>query len=191
MGHKLFIQKWHLWVLNFPVGVLVCLVHKVCCCRNWYEQRQRGTVRHGSKLIPSRSAQNIVSYETFYYRKSHGTLQVLVVNSSTPLPPLFCASWAPLWDTLLMMMLSSSKRSQRVKIFSDILFYAMIIKVEKILKSSLNSIQSSSPSMKIHTMRGKFAWGVKAKHWWSLPTKFRRQKVCWHHLAMFCLITSR
>ena len=36
---------------------------------------------------------------------------------------------------------------------------------------------------------GKFAPGVKAKHCWSLSTNFWKQKVCWHHPAMFCLIT--
>ena len=37
---------------------------------------------------------------------------------------------------------------------------------------------------------GKFAWGIKAKHYWALSTNFWKQKVCWHHPAMFCLITS-
>ena len=37
---------------------------------------------------------------------------------------------------------------------------------------------------------GKFALGVKAKHCWALSTKFWKQKVCWHHPVMFCLITS-
>ena len=39
-------------------------------------------------------------------------------------------------------------------------------------------------------MVGKFAWGVKAKHCWPLSTNFWKQKNCWHHPAMFCLITS-
>ena len=37
---------------------------------------------------------------------------------------------------------------------------------------------------------GKFAWGVKAKHFWMLSTNMWIQKICWHHPAMFCLITS-
>ena len=36
----------------------------------------------------------------------------------------------------------------------------------------------------------KFAWCVKAKHCWALSTNVWKQKVCWHHPAMFCLITS-
>ena len=36
---------------------------------------------------------------------------------------------------------------------------------------------------------GKLAWGVKAKHWWALSTTFWKHRVCWHHPAMFCLIT--
>ena len=65
-------------------------------------------------------------------------------------------------------------------------------KVEKILKGSLDSI----PSPHIHRQwkfklrAGKFAWGVKAKDCWALSTNFWKQKVCLHHPAMFCLITS-
>ena len=47
------------------------------------------------------------------------------------------------------------------------------IKVEKILKGSLDSIQS--PSVKIQTMGGK---DVKAKHCWALSTNFLYSKVC-------------
>ena len=61
-------------------------------------------------------------------------------------------------------------------------------KVEKILKDILDSIQSPSPSVKIQIV---FAWGVKTKHCWALSTNFWKQKVCWHHLVMFCLMTSR
>ena len=37
---------------------------------------------------------------------------------------------------------------------------------------------------------GKFAWGVKANYCWALSTNFWKQKVCWHHPVMFCIITS-
>ena len=37
---------------------------------------------------------------------------------------------------------------------------------------------------------GKFAWGVRSKHYWVLSTKFWKQKVCWNHPAMFCPNTS-
>ena len=63
-------------------------------------------------------------------------------------------------------------------------------KVEKILKGSLDLIPPPSPSVKIQLIAGIFAWGVKAKHWWALSTNFWKQKVCWHHPAMFCLISS-
>ena len=63
-------------------------------------------------------------------------------------------------------------------------------KVETILKCSLDLIPSPSPSVKIQIMAGKFAWGVKAKHCWPLSKNFWKQKNCWHHPAMFCLITS-
>ena len=51
-----------------------------------------------------------------------------------------------------------------------------LIKVEKILKDSLYSIPSPSTLVKIQFMGGKV---VKAK-----------QKFCWHHPTIFCLITS-
>ena len=63
-------------------------------------------------------------------------------------------------------------------------------KVEKILKGSLVSFLSPSPSVKIQIMDGKVCWGVKAKHCWALSTNFWKQKVYWHQPAMFCLITS-
>ena len=63
-------------------------------------------------------------------------------------------------------------------------------KVEKILKGSLDSIPSPSPSVKSQIMGGKFAWGVKAKHCCTLSTNFWKQKFCWHQPAMFCLYTS-
>ena len=45
----------------------------------------------------------------------------------------------------------------------------LVFKVEKILKGSLDSISSPSPSVKIQIMGGK---GVKAKHRWMLSTNF-------------------
>ena len=61
------------------------------------------------------------------------------------------------------------------------------VKLEKILKGSLDSIPSPSPSVKIQIMGGNF---VKAKDFWMLSTNFWIQKVCWQCPAMFCLITS-
>ena len=50
-----------------------------------------------------------------------------------------------------------------------------IIKVDKILKGSLDSISSPSCSVKIQIMGGK---GVKAKHCWALSTNFLYSIVC-------------
>ena len=46
-----------------------------------------------------------------------------------------------------------------------------IIKVEKNLERTLDSIPSPSPSVKIQIMSGKMACGVKAKHCWALSKK--------------------
>ena len=43
---------------------------------------------------------------------------------------------------------------------------------------------------KLKLLVGKFAWGVNAKHCWMLSTNFWKQKVLWHHPAMFYLTTS-
>ena len=51
-------------------------------------------------------------------------------------------------------------------------------------------VRSPHLEWKFKLLAGKFVWGVKAKHCWSLSTSFWNQKVCWHHPAMFCLITS-
>ena len=53
--------------------------------------------------------------------------------------------------------------------------------VEKILKVSLDSNPSTSPSVKVQIMGRKVCLNVNAKHC--------TQKVCWHHQPMFCLIT--
>ena len=58
-------------------------------------------------------------------------------------------------------------------------------KVEKILKGSLDSILQQKFKLWAET----FSWVVKAKHCWSLATNFWKQNFCWHHPAMFCLIT--
>ena len=57
--------------------------------------------------------------------------------------------------------------------------------MEKLIRSHHLHLQ-----WKFKLWAGKFAWGVKAKHCWALSTNFWKQKVCWHHPAMFCPITS-
>ena len=57
-------------------------------------------------------------------------------------------------------------------------------KVEFFLKGSLDWIPSPSPSVKIQVMGGKVCLRCKGK------TLLLFSKVCWHHPAMFCLITS-
>ena len=61
-------------------------------------------------------------------------------------------------------------------------------KVEKILKCSLDSIISPSPSAKIQIMGGKIC--LRCKGCWMLSTNFWKQKVCRQCPAIFCLYTS-
>ena len=63
-------------------------------------------------------------------------------------------------------------------------------KVEKILIVAWIRFYHLHLQWKFKLWVGKFAWGVKAKHCWALSTFVWKQKVWWHHPAMFCLITS-
>ena len=63
-------------------------------------------------------------------------------------------------------------------------------KVENILKGSLDSIPSPSSSGKIQIVGGKVCLRCKGKTLLGIFKNFWKQKVCWHHPAMFCLITS-
>ena len=59
----------------------------------------------------------------------------------------------------------------------------VLIKVEKILKGSLDLISSTSPSVKIQIIGGKFCLRCEGK-------TFLFSKVCWQRPAIFCLYTS-
>ena len=52
----------------------------------------------------------------------------------------------------------------------------------------IHSIPSFHLQWKFKLWAGKFAWGVKAKHCWALSRNFWKQKVCWYHPAISCLI---
>ena len=67
---------------------------------------------------------------------------------------------------------------------------SMHIKVEYFLKEAWIGFLHLHLHWKFELWAGKPAWGVKAKHCWALSTNFWKQKVCWHHPTMFCLITS-
>ena len=77
-------------------------------------------------------------------------------------------------------------RTEKKKIFSQNASY----KVENILNGSLDLIPSPSPSMKIQIMDGKVCLRFKCKTLLDVVNKLLKKKVCWHHPAMFCLITS-
>ena len=62
-------------------------------------------------------------------------------------------------------------------------------KVERILKGSLDLIPSPSPSVKIEIMNGKVCLRCKGKTLLDIVNKLLKRKFCWHHPAMFCLIT--
>ena len=63
-------------------------------------------------------------------------------------------------------------------------------KVKNIQEDSLDSVSSPLPSVKIQIMGRKVFLRFLAKQSWALPTNFWKQKVCCHHPAMFCLVTS-
>ena len=61
--------------------------------------------------------------------------------------------------------------------------------VEKIFKSSLDSIPSPSTSVEIQIMDRKVCLRCKGKILLGVVSKHLKTKSCWHHPAMFCLIT--
>ena len=63
------------------------------------------------------------------------------------------------------------------------------VKVEKILKGSLDSIPSPSSLVKIQIMGGKVCWRCKGKTLLGNVKKLLKTK-CWHHPTVFFLITS-
>ena len=89
----------------------------------------------------------------------------------------------------------SSKNGQnfhfKARFFFFLYLFLKVYKAEKILKGSLNSIPSPSPSL-----NSNYGWEsllevyILAKHCWVLSTNFLFSKVCWQCLAMFCLYSS-
>ena len=65
------------------------------------------------------------------------------------------------------------------------------LKVEKILKGSLDSIPSPSTSVKIQIMGGKVCLRCKGKTLLGGANKLLKTKFCRHHPGMFCLITGK
>ena len=97
---------------------------------------------------------------------------------------IFCLFWSQLKNSILCCSKKAKKISWKHVVIS------LLSKVEKISKASLNLIPSPSPSVKFKLWTGEFAWGLKTKHCWALSTNFWKQKICWHHPAMFFLIPS-
>ena len=63
-----------------------------------------------------------------------------------------------------------------------------ILQVENILEGSLDLIPS--PSVKIQIMSRKVCLRWKGKPLVSIVNKLLKTKICYHHLAMFCSITT-
>ena len=98
-------------------------------------------------------------------------------------------------NALIWIYHSRSEPKKWLYIFTVLLFHLnntsrkkRISKVEKNLKGSLDLFSSPSPSIQI--MGRKVCLRCKGKHCWALSTNFSKQKFCWHHPAMFCLINS-
>ena len=116
----------------------------------------------------------------------HGTISRVCMTNT-----FWQASEQNLWDYLI-----------------NWLFFIVIVKVENIQEDSLDSIPSPTTLVKIQIIGGKVCLRCKGKtllgvvkkllktkslltsHCWALSTNFWKQKGCWHHPAMFCLITS-
>ena len=73
-----------------------------------------------------------------------------------------------------------------VRRWNSIRLWCFTGKVEKILKGSLYLIPS--PSVKIQIMGGNVCLRCKGKTLLGVANKILKQKVCWNHPAIFCLI---
>ena len=92
----------------------------------------------------------------------------------------------PWWGQRICKYFVWKLQNRKKSSFKYLKVFMQIVKVEKISKGSLDSIPSPSTSRKV----GRFTWGVKAKHCWVLSTNVWKQKVCWHHPAIFYFIAS-
>ena len=63
-------------------------------------------------------------------------------------------------------------------LINSMLEYKMRFKVEKIIKDSLDSIPSPSPSVKIQIMDGKVCLSCKGKTLLTVVNKLLKKKVC-------------
>ena len=73
---------------------------------------------------------------------------------------------------------------------SDVSQVCFLIKVEKILKGSLDLILSLQwTSVKIQIMGGKVCLRCKSKILLGVVNKLLERKVCWQHPSMFCFYT--
>ena len=67
--------------------------------------------------------------------------------------------------------------------------WIQFFKEEKNFKGSLDSILSPSLSVKIQIVGGKVCLWCKGKTLLGIVNNLWKQKVCWHHQAIFCLST--
>ena len=96
--------------------------------------------------------------------------------------PLLCEIWQLISTTNLVYRLLVPSAVKSLHIGDK-----PIIKVEKILKGSLDWIPSPSPSVKIQIMGGKVFLRCKGKTLLGVVNKLLKTKsLCWHHPVMLC-----
>ena len=100
-------------------------------------------------------------------------------NAASDIPcfsQLYCSSgYGPLWTVFVVMILIRWKETKRITVEGFRTFLS-ICKVEKILKGSLDSIPSPSPSVEIQIMGGKVCLRCKVKILLGIDYKLLKTK---------------
>ena len=109
------------------------------------------------------------------------------------LRPLYFRWWYWPWsfEEITQIRNSWSWRIPRGLVwFYSLNFRLQLLKKKKFKKIAWIQSHHLQRLWKLKLLMEKFTLGVKAIHCWVLSPNFWKQKVCWHHPAMFCFSTS-
>ena len=133
------------------------------------------------------------------YQENRVTAWVKIYTLSTQLlqiqklRPLYFRWWYWPWsfEEITQIRNSWSWRIPRGLVwFYSLNFRLQLLKKKKFKKIAWIQSHHLQRLWKLKLLMEKFTLGVKAIHCWVLSPNFWKQKVCWHHPAMFCFSIS-
>ena len=110
---------------------------------------------------------------------------ILVVTVNAALH--FGINFAKMFFLIMYIVSFSWWKVNQTYITTRYIIHSLLFKVENILKGSLDSIPSPTPSVEIQIMVGKVFLKCKVKTLLGVVNKLLITKGCWHHPAMFYL----